>query len=237
MKTTHTHIFSLLLAATLAVGATLSSNAATVVAGGAIISYDQSAFFVLTDPNFFDASSNNLTYNQVINQANAGNTVGAWTGLEHVVNGATLPGGTRSTVAATNFSYTPSNITGTATGQIGLGGITRFSVPPGLGGGILTFGDMSLVYNSGWKVMAAFGWGSPYHAFDVNNVNLTESGTGFTLTGDLAATPAIAGFYQIDGTKPTGTINLTASTVPEPSTVVMGAIAICGLLARRRRNA
>lgn len=234
MKTRQS-ILTCLAGALVLLGASASSRATTIIAGNSVISYDQSAFFVLTNPNFFNASSNSLTYAQIINQSNAGNTVGSWTGLDHVINGATLPGGTRSTVALTNFTYTPSNITGTATGQIGLSGITRFTVPPALGGGILTFGDMSLVYNSGWKIMAAFGWGSPFHAFDVGNVTLVESPTGFTLAGDLTATPAIAGFYQIDGTKPTGTISLTASAVPEPSSLMMGSLAAAGLLFRRRR--
>jgi hypothetical protein len=227
----------MLVGATAAISMFCNSEAATIVAGNAVISYDQTAFFVLTNPNFFNSTSNSLTYAQIINQSTAGNTVGSWTGLEHVINGATLPGGVRSTVALSNFTYMPSNITGTAAGQIGLSGITRFSVPANLGGGILTFGDMSLVYNSGWKIMAAFGWGSPFHAFDVTGVTLTESVSGFTLTGNLQATPTIAGFYQIDNTKATGTVKLTASTVPEPTSSVMCALAAAGLLTRRRRTA
>ncbi len=231
--------------AVLALGSLVPARAlvlSEVVSGSATINYDSSAFLVLNNPNFFDASSNNLTYSQIINQATPGN-VQSWTGLVHAVNGATLPGGTRSTVQATTFSYDASDLTGTATGAIGLSGVTRFDVPAGLGGGVVTFGDMRLVYTaSTWKIQAGFGWGSPFEAFTLSDVSITGlSANGFTLSGDLNTNPALAGFYQIDTGKPTGAFSIdvvATSVVPEPSSyaAIFGAFAGAMVVMRRRRR-
>lgn len=230
--------------AILALGSILPARAlvlSEVVSGSATINYDSSVFAVLTNPNFFDASSNDLTYNQIIDLGTPGDATG-WTGLVHDVNGTTLPGGTRSTVQATTFSYDAADLTGTASGAIGLAGITRFAVPSELGGGVVTFGDMRLVYavaSSSWKIQAAFGWGSPFEAFTLSNVSITGlTASGFTLSGDLNVDPLLGGFYQLDSSKPTGTflIEVTTAAVPEPSTYALLAGAFVGACVVMRRR-
>ena len=210
-----------------------SLSAASIQTGTISIDYDQAAFgnVFLTSINSFDqATSNTLTNSQIL--ADPGTTT-AWSNLGFGINPTTpLTNPTGRSLQVTSLTYDPVNLTGTASGQIGIGGTSRWG-----GANNFVLGDFALTYDaslasgiySGWALTNNFSL--PARAFQIANASTTDiSANGFTLTGDLyvkADDPLNSGFAFPAGDY--GNFAMTASTVPEPSTYALLALAAIGL--------
>ena len=239
MKTNRNILSSTFFVASLAFGLSGSLQAASILSGSLSLDYDQTTFGVLgltTINSFNQATSNSITNAQVV--ANTGTTT-SWTGINYGVNPTTpLTDPTGRNLQETNFTYNPANLTGTASGAIGIGGVTRWN-------GFSTFvlGDYSVQYDalraggvySGWYLTNNFDF--PAIAFDLANVTTNLLGDGFTLSGDLYVKPgAPLTVFGFPGDTDYGNFSLTASTIPEPSAAMLGALPLLALLSRRRRN-
>lgn len=230
-----------------------SARAATIVSGELTLNYNQSAMasFGLTGINEFNqATSNSSPRSYVVNSSNAGDTTGMWTGLPFAVNGASLsnPGG--RALQTTSLSYDPANFASTVTGQIGLGGLSRFDVSPLAGGGVFVLGDYSLQYDasragldfgggeigSGWYLQNHFDFN--VNAFDLANLTTSSvTSNGINLAGNVVASSSSA--LLLFGASPGqyGTFSFTAQAAPEPSRamlLMLGGMVIAG---RRKRAA
>ena len=206
-----------------------------------------------TEITFFNqATSNASTRAFIVNPANPGNISNVWTGLQFGINGSSVSSPAGRTLQATNFTYNASNLTGTASGQIGIGGLPRFTIAPSFGGGIFIVGDFALLYDnsragihltggavtSGWYLQNHFD-------FDVNFLDFTSlitsnvSANGFDLSGDLVATDdsGLMFFGAAVGQK-FGTFSLHASTlvVPEPSRCILLFVGVAIMTQVRRRH-
>jgi hypothetical protein len=224
--------------------ATVQSQAATMAVNGGSMSLDLdssifSALFLTTNDHFGATSSNSLTLATITNPATPGDTTDVWTGLPFGVNPASISSPSGRTLPGTTLTYDPGNLTGTAAGQIGLGGFTRFNGA----GGLFYIGDYQLLYNatratgvySGWYLQNTAGF--PANAFDFANVSTNVTGSGFTLSGDLV--PNSDSFFSLYGLTGTdmGNFSFTATAVPETSSAFLGTLSMVGLLTRRRRTA
>jgi hypothetical protein len=220
----------------------LSADAASIVAGSMSVTYDQTTFaslFLTTNDHFGQASSNSLDLTTITSPGTPGDSTDVWSGLAFGVNGASItsPDPFRA-LQSTSFTYNPANLTGSASGQIGLGGFTRFN---GFGG-LFYIGDYQLRFDGSRTSGVYSGWylqnnaGFPANAFDLANVTTTVGAEGFELSGDLV--PNSDSFFALYGLTGAdmGNFSFTGSTVPEPSAAILGACSLLGLLARRRRN-
>jgi hypothetical protein len=112
------------------------------------------------------------------------------------MNGLNVTNQPLRTTQPTHFKYTPGSLTN-HTGAIGLGGIARFAVS---GGGTLLFGDFTLAFDPTRWVRGGSGWFLKGNlvpaatAFDLVQVQLTESPDSFTLAGRLAVSFEVANF-------------------------------------------
>ncbi|MFO0687846.1 MAG: hypothetical protein U0900_04010 [Myxococcota bacterium] len=102
----------------------------------------------------------------------------------------------RRTQVPTSFTYdasSPASLIATATGQIALAGVSRWTVAPSFGGGQLVFGDYDLVYNrpaSRWELVNHIDF--PSVAFTLSNVVITTGANGaFSLRGDMIGSPIL----------------------------------------------
>ena len=235
------------------------ASAATVTSGELIMNLDAAVLGALnhgSNPNvpalyleeFFDQSASNArTRNQIVNDHLVpGNEAIPSTGLRYEVNGPTVTNPTGRFIQPTIFSYDPGDVTGTATGQIGLGGVMRMR---GDFNGIFIMGDFTLSYDakriteggSGWYLKGYFdNFQAP--TFDMIHVTTTAGPTLFTLAGDLTFTPLVANaFFNGDGTngKVLGAFTFTSpAPVPLPAAAWLFGSGLIGLagLARRRRH-
>ena len=232
--------------------------ASTLVSGGATIDYNASAWATLAG-GFNVSGLEALVLNEYFDQAGVTSRTGtqlltdeivanpSTLGLYHALNGPSvtnLPGRTNQ---PTNFSYSPGSLT-SHTGTIGLGGVSRWDVNPLLGGGILGFGDFTLQYESSRLALGGSGWslrvyltgGGGNVAFDLLNVVTNATETSLSISGDLAVSPEVAiGLLGTPGDagKDVGDFNFTATAIPEPSSALIGGVALLGWMGRRRRKA
>lgn len=198
-----------------------------------------SSLLLTTNDHFGAASANSMTLATITNTATAGDTTDVWTGLPFGVNPATVTSPSGRALQGTNLTYDSSNLTGTASGQIGLGGFTRFNGAAGL----FYIGDYQLLYNAARATGIYSGWylqnnaGFPANAFDFANVSTNVTGSGFTLSGDLV--PNSDSFFSLYGLTgmDMGNFSFTATAVPEASSALLGTLSLAGLLTRRRRSA
>ena len=218
----------------------LPLSAASIQAGSIAIDYDPDAFVFLTTINSFNqAASNSSTDAQIL--ADAGTTT-AWSNLGFGINPTTpLSDPSGRSLQETTFTYDPANLTGTASGQIGIGGVSRWW---GAGVGNFVLGDFALTYNTSLETGIYSGWALtnnfslPALAFQIANASTSAiSADGFTLSGDLwvkSGDPLNAFFSFPEGDY--GYFSMTASTVPEPSTYALLALAAVavGLQMRKR---
>jgi len=234
----------------------------TVTGGQATFNYHESAFTpgVYQALAFFDKSSNDLTYSQLVSvniDADAGTQtwdlpgdVRAWTGLVSEFNESTVTSPTQRYLQATNFTYDPTDIVGTASGQIGLGGVARLEINYAVSSGSLFFGDLGLFYSttdSQWQlksIIAGFESFPVTHFFRIENSTTTPTANGFTVTGDLYMTEELGGmvpsFYNVrmDGGQyvSVGNISVNVIAVPEPSTwALLGSGTLLLSFLRRRQ--
>ncbi|HRJ71130.1 MAG TPA: PEP-CTERM sorting domain-containing protein [Terrimicrobiaceae bacterium] len=208
----------------MALPTTTQLHAATVISGSLTASFDQATFgyLGLTNLNFFDQADNNLTAAQLLTESGAA----GWSGLEFGINGSIVNSPSGRTLQPTSFTYAPGNLTGTASGQIGLGGVTRWDVDPMAGGGEFLLGDYSLQYDaaraggvySGWYLINHLSYSAI--AFDfANTTSPVVSANGFSFSGDLyVRADSGLSLFGFPSDVSYGTFSLNASTVPEPGT-------------------
>jgi hypothetical protein len=240
--------------AALALAHTASVRADVVVGGTGNFNFDQAAWASLAGganiPGF-----EALQLGQVFDQAQANARTGAqlltdvinptpsYGGITFAVNGPSVSNLAGRNTQPTNFSFDSANLTA-ATGAIGLGGVTRWTANPLLGGGSLLFGDFTLSYDATRQLVGGSGWelkGNIAPAavvFDLLNVHTSASGNTLSISGDLGISYEVANFLFAtpgDQGKDVGTFSLTATTaVPEPAAYTVVAGLACLLLAARR---
>lgn len=238
--------------ATLGLGPFLSpaQAAPAYVSGGTVvISYNETAFSSVTYPSpaiplfadnsinsFNQTSSNTLTSSEILTDLG---TFTAWTNINFGINPTTPQvNPTGRNLQSTSFSYDPLNLTGSASGQIGIGGTSRWVINPALGGGPFVLGDFALTYGgSTWSLANNFAPAAP--AFYLSSPSLTSvSDTGFTLSGTLYASTTLQAFFGFAPDTSYGTISLTATAVPEPATAALLLLGtVSSILICRRRSA
>ncbi|MDN5940478.1 MAG: VPLPA-CTERM sorting domain-containing protein [Nitrospira sp.] len=249
-----------LLMAVVSVFAPSDSRAASVTSGTFTMNLDRDALAQLTlNPTgtpptlyleeFWDASASaSLTATQINTPGTADLVPGTGeipaTGLVYDVTGSTVTNPAGRAIQPTNFTYDPNNVTGTATGQIGLGGVMRFM---GNFQGVFTTGDYALEYDatrvgnpaggSGWYLLNNFGF--PIPAWDLADVTTSSDPFSLALSGNLKWSPEVtsAFFAPSDLGKTMGTFTF-ASPVPLPAAIWLFGSGLIGLagLARRRTS-
>ncbi|MBD9357997.1 hypothetical protein [Methylomonas albis] len=162
-------------------------------------------------------------------------------GLQFAVNEAVVPANpTQRQNKATTFAFDPSNIFGTATGSIGLGGVMRFRVDVTPPTNRVLLGDMTLEYRpelesatpgrSGWLLVNHLGFTAD--AFELFDVSTRLVGNNLTLAGNLGygwgfdhlgATDARLSDARI------GTFSFQTTVVPVPAAVWLFASGLIGL--------
>lgn len=230
---------SLLLAAT-----SLQAATVAVFQGNLSIDYTgmQSGLF-LSGPNHFNQGTSNTLTNTQVESTLAGD-VFSFTGLQFGVNTGAPASPAGRAIQDTTMTYDVSNLTGTVAGQVGLGGVDRWTY---FGSGNFLMGDYSLEFSASRAVGAKSGWYLENHytfgmvAFDLANVNTVIDGDNFTLSGDLFVSPEFATNFGAfsDGSLVAGADygNFSFTTAPEPSRALLGLAGLTGVLIRRRRQA
>jgi hypothetical protein len=164
------------------------------------------------------------------------------TGLVYDVTGSTVTNPAGRAIQATNFSYDPNNLTGTASGQIGLGGVMRFM---GNFPGILVSGDYGLKYDatrvgnaaggSGWYLLNNYGF--PIPGWDLTDVTAASDPFSLSLSGTLKWSPEVASafFTTSDIGQPMGTFTFVAP-VPLPAAAWLFGCGVAGLTGMAHRR-
>ena len=230
-----------------------AQTAATVLSGSATINYDKNAWDglaagigaplpVLTLSAFFDqAQADALTYNQtlVTVQPNP-----SYTNEIYALNGPVVTNLVGRSTQPTTFAYSRGNLTN-QTGSIGLGGIAQFTVSAGAGGGVLLFGDYTLLFDSSHATNGGSGWylqdnvppGAP--VFELIHVSVQENSAFFAISGDLGLNAEIANLFfetPSDTLAVVGTFTFTGYTVPFSAPVIQPLAPADGGLILRATN-
>lgn len=165
-------------------------------------------------------------------------------GLQLQVNASSLPVNPLGRQnKATTFSFDPANLSGTATGQIGLGGVMRFRVDVDPPNNRVMFGDLDLEYipalanpvtgQSAWILMNNIGF--RIGGFDLFDVSTQLNGNILSLNGILGLG---SGFDHLGGIRDTrvGTFSFQTAVVPLPAAFWLFASGIAGLGASAYRK-
>lgn len=180
------------------------ADAIALSGGRGTMTFDHAVWaeFGLTINNFVGAEANGLVVGpasgiDLLDVATAPGFTAAGPHL-YAVNGpgTVFADPSRRTQNPTNFSYdatTPATLVATASGQIALAGVSRWTVSPDFGGGQLVFGDYNLIYNataSRWELVNHIDF--PSVAFTLANVVTTTGPNGaFSITGDMIGSPIL----------------------------------------------
>ncbi|NOT10792.1 MAG: VPLPA-CTERM sorting domain-containing protein [Methylococcaceae bacterium] len=171
-------------------------------------------------------------------------------GLQYAVNSASIaPNPLGRQNRATNFSFDPNDLFGTATGGIGLNGVIRFRVDVNPPTNRVLLGDMTLEYHpelegatpgrSGWLLVNHIGFDAD--GFELFDVTTQLTGDSLTLNGNLGFGWGFdhvgAQAARLNDTR-IGTFSFQTTVVPLPAAVWMflsGAIGL-GLASYRKRQ-
>lgn len=233
-----------------------SASAALLVSGSATIDYNKTAWDGLASG--FGAGPNVLTLDRYFTQADANALTSAqllsdpaqpspsYTGQVYAMNGTSVSNLTGRYTQATDFDFT----LGTPqahTGEIGLGGVSRFTVSPLIGGGSLVYGDFTLQYSATRIGLGGSGWYLKNNilpagaSFDILNPNIVETPTTLSISGDLGVSYEVANFLYFtpsDAGVDVGDFSFVGNIapVPEPATACFGLVAVAASLVRNRRS-
>jgi hypothetical protein len=220
----------------------IPSGVTKVVAGKAVINYNQTAWEalasgygptpVLTLSAFFNqAQADALTQSQLLSTNQTGYS---YTNQIYAMNGAAVTNLSSRYTQPTTFLYPRGALTNHV-GKIGLGGVARFAVYGGAYGNLL-YGDYTLQYDSSRIALGGSGWylynniPPSAAAFDLINVSVVETTNYFTISGDLGVSFEVANFLYAtpgDTLADVGTFNFTGYTVPF-TTPVVSSLAVSG---------
>lgn len=245
---------SLMISAVLLLSPSLAP-AASITSGTFTMNLDRDALATLvqnptgTPPTLFLEeffTSPSLTGAQINDVVNTnlvpGNGEIPATNLAYGVTGSSVTNPAGRAIQATNFTYDPSNLTGTAAGQIGLSGVLRFM---GNFQGIFATGDYALKYDatrvgnlaggSGWYLLNNYGF--PVPGFDLTDVTASSDPLSLYLSGNLKWSPEVtfAFFDSGDIGKTVGTFTF-AAPVPLPAAAWLFGSAVIGLVGVARRQ-
>jgi sulfatase modifying factor 1 len=207
-----------------------SATAASVAGGRMVINFDEAALANLnfgSDPavpamyleEFFGGPADaSRTRDQILSdEIVPGNGAIPATGLVFEFNGASVTNLTRRYSQPTAFSFQPLDLTGTASGGIGMRGVMRMRGD--FQGGLL-IGDLQLRYEASRKDTGGLrtGWvlwnyldNFKVPVFDTQNVIATVKPGRLTLTGTVTISEQFANaFLYGEQNKPVGTFTLTA---------------------------
>ncbi|QPK65108.1 VPLPA-CTERM sorting domain-containing protein [Methylomonas sp. LL1] len=240
-----------------------NAQAATVSGGSLILNIDRDALAAgVTMDNtpapsiyveeFFGASAASKTQSQLLND----NTPADWsdyaaneipaTGLQYAVNGLNIdanPAGREN--RPTTFEFNPGDLLGSATGNIGLGGVIRFRVDVNRSNNRIVMGDMTLEYHpeleaatpgrSGWLLVNHIGFDAD--AFELFDVSTNLTGNNLTLTGNLGYGWGFdhlgAEDARLSETR-IGNFSFQTTVVPLPAAVWLFASGLAGLFVTSR---
>ena len=243
-------------------GLTVSTATAAevgIVSGSATMSFDLPTFLGQSPLNTFDAAFGiTETRDQLLNlPGNNPSASQTW-----VTNPVGTPSPTGRTIQGTTLTIDPSNVLGTWGGvtsdfgafaiggeQIGFGGMTRWTLDPGIPG-VLLFGDWALRYSparagtfagsttnvrSGLVLTSNIDFANATFV-DIGNANISVTGNTLSITGDMLLSDGLIalGFPQSNLGLDAGDFNFTATLVPAPSAAAL--LGVGGLLAARRRR-
>lgn len=238
---------------------TAAASEVGIASGSATMSFDLPTFLGQSPLNTFDAAFGiTETRDQLLNLP--GNSPSA--SQNWVTNPVGTPSPTGRTIQGTTLTIDPSNVLGTwgavtsdagafAIGgeQIGFGGMTRWTLDPGIPG-ILLFGDWALRYSparagtfagsttnirSGLVLTSNIDFANATFV-DIGNANILVTGNTLSITGDMLLSDGLIalGFPQANLGLDAGDFNFTATLVPAPGAAVL--LGVGGLLAARRRR-
>ena len=231
-----------------------------IASGSATMSFDLPTFLGQSPLNTFDAAFGiTETRDQLLNlPGNSPSASQIW-----VTNPVGTPSPTGRSIQGTTLTIDPSNVLGTwgavasdfgafAIGgeQIGFGGMTRWTLDPGIPG-VLLFGDWALRYSparagtfagsttnirSGLVLTSNIDLANATFV-DIGNANILVTGNTLSITGDMLLSDGLIalGFAQSNLGLDAGDFNFTATLVPAPGAAVL--LGAGGLLAARRRRA
>jgi len=171
------------------------------------------------------------------------------TGLLFGVNGSSVTNLSGRNHQPTNFSFDPADISGTASGSIGLEGAIRyrlnvpFTVSPSgeEEGNRVVSGDYTLEYDanrvssmhSGWHLTNFYSFSSD--TFDLDNVLVNLTGHSLSLSGDITLA---SGFGHLGGQPGSvvGDFSFQTTVVPIPAAIWLFGAGLAGLRIFRGRN-
>lgn len=201
---------------------------------------------------FYDASAASKTFVELRD----GNTPDLYDAVSDEISSVGLQFSVNPEVIATNpagrlnkpttISFDPNDITGTATGKIGLAGVMRFRVDVAPPTNRVLFGDLDLEYNplledaligrSGWVIMNNSGF--RISGFDLFDVSSTLTDNNWLLTGALGLGQ---GFDHLGGITDSrvGTFSFQTTVVPLPAAAwlfISGLMSLSTTHFRKRRH-
>lgn len=231
-------------------------HADVLVSGSASVDYHKAAWDSLaggSSVSGFEA----LTLDEVFDQAAASARTGSeltsveqqanpsYSGLVYAMNGSTVNNLAGRYSKPTDFSFEAGSLS-PVSGAIGLGGVSRWSVNPLLGGGKLLFGDFTLKYDVARVALGGSGWHLVGNIppvgvlFDLVNVVTSLGQDSISISGDLAVGYEVANFLFATPANQgldVGDFRFTGTTaVPEPSTLAFGSMAVLAAWGASRRR-
>lgn len=227
--TIHPRLLTLL--AFMLLGALSSASTINVRSGSIIIDFDAAALAAVnigSDPNigglileeFFRGDQDrSRTRTQILSdQIVPDFTAIPATSLKLEINGDSVTNLSGRTRKPSTFSYDPANPAGTATGDIGLTGVTRFV---GDFTGIFILGDFVLRHDAtrGWMFVNYFDFGN-VPAFETANVTVTATAGKLIIAGDITISQEIDMFFLPgDHGKDVGNFRLETPLVISPPAI------------------
>ena len=230
--------FSTLLMASCFALATGQVSADTISGGSLIMNLNATELaaainihYTNTEPSmfledFFSAPQvNQMSFNDLLTTDQEPTRQYPTQGLTYPVNTGSVSNVPSRSNQATTFSFNPNDITGSASGEIGLDGVGRYRVDTGTATNRILVGDFALQYvpgnegltpgQSGWTLINYISFKA--EAFDLFNVSTVLNQGNLSLSGNIGLGPDLAS--MLNGTEGAivGNFSFQTAVVPVPA--------------------